>query len=264
MSEIRVYVEKQMSSALHLLEQYNSASDGEVLHQLRVSLKKVKAVLDYLRTLHPKKIKSLRKKLQVVFHAAGYLREAQLRFKWLKGKRFLFLIQHASLEQKIKEEEEFFVTQKQDHLKKLQLINDKLDEYLKETSGEALLQYALKLKEEFEETLPVAAKEDWHELRKLSKQLLYAHHWLTEQDKLKVLTVSGYKKLDQLQEKIGVWHDAVDLLQWLTDGQFFLSKDKAVKEQFNKVFALVQKDIEVKEKSVLKQLQEIKKPVNKK
>lgn len=264
MSELRVYVEKQTSSALHLLEQYNSASDGEVLHQLRVSLKKVKAVLDYLRTLHPKKIKSLRKKLQIVFHAAGYLREAQLRFKWLKGKRFLFLIQHASLEQKIKEQEEFFVTQKQDHLKKLQLINDKLDEYLKETSGEALLQYALKLKEEFEETLPVAEKEDWHELRKLSKQLLYAHHWITEQDKLKVLTVSAYKKLDQLQEKIGVWHDAVDLLQWLTDGQFFLSKDKAVKEQFNKAFALVQKDIEVKEKSVLKQLQEIKKPVNKK
>src|SRR5688572_4984881 len=111
MSEIRVYAEKQMSSALHLLEQYNSGSDEEVLHQLRVSLKKIKAVLDYLRTLHPKKIKSLRKKLRFVFQAAGSLREAQLRLKWLKEKGFLFLIQYATLDQKIKEEEELFFAQ---------------------------------------------------------------------------------------------------------------------------------------------------------
>lgn len=262
MSEFRVYAEKQMSSALHLLEEYNSASDKEVLHQLRVGLKKVKAVLDYLRTLHPKKIKSLRKKLQLVFHAAGFLREAQLRFDWLKGKQFLILIQHASMKQKISEEEELFVTQKKDHLKLLKSISVELDSYLKEVEEKDLRRYALALKREFEMQSQVA-KEGWHGLRKLIKQLLYAHHWLAEQDKIKVLTVAAYKRLDQLQEKIGAWHDAVDLLEWLADGQFFLSKDKSVKQQFNKAFALVQKDIEVKEKAVLKQLQAMKKPVNK-
>ncbi len=264
MSEIRVYAEKQMHAALHLLEQYNSASDEEVLHQLRVSLKKVKAVLDYLRTLHPKKIKSLRKKLQLVFHAAGSLREAQLRFKWLKEKRFLFLIQHATLDQKIKEEEELFVAQKKDHLKKLRSICGDLAEYLKEVDADALLQYSTGLKEQLEKQLQIIAKDDWHALRKLVKQLLYAHHWLTEKDKLKVLTVEAYQKLDQLQENIGVWHDAVDLLQWLTDGQFFLSKDKSVKQQFNKAFAQVQKDIEVKERIVVKQLQTTTKPAKRK
>lgn len=259
MSEIRVYAEKQMSSALHLLEQYISCSDPEVLHQLRVSLKKIKAVLDYLLTLHPKKIKSLRRKLQLVFHAAGFLREAQLRLKWLKAKRFPFLIQYAALDQKIKEEEELFVFQKQDHLKKLRSVCDELAEYLKEVDADALLQYASGLKQQLEKQLQIVAKNDWHALRKLSKQLLYAHHWLTEKDRLKVLTVAAYQKFDQLQEKIGVWHDAVDLLQWLTDEQFFLSKDKAVKQQFNKVFALVQKDIVVKEKIVVEQLQAINK-----
>lgn len=263
MSEFRVYAEKQMSSALHLLEEYNSASDKEVLHQLRVGLKKVKAVLDYLRTLHPRKIKSLRKKLQLVFHAAGSLREAQLRFDWLKGKQFRFLIQYASMEQKIREEEELFVTQKKDHLKLLKSISVELDSYFKEVEEKDLSRYVLALKREFEVQSQVVTKEGWHGLRKLIKQLLYAYHWLAEQDKIKVLTVAAYKRLDQLQEKIGAWHDAVDLLVWLADGQFFLSKDKSVKQQFNKAFALVQKDIDVKEKAVLKQLQAMKKPVNK-
>jgi CHAD domain-containing protein len=263
MSAVREYSEKQISSALQLLEQYNAASNEEVLHQLRVSLKKVKAVLDYLLTLHPKKIKSLRKKLQLVFHAAGSLREAQLRFNWLKGKRFLLLNQHASMEQRIKEEEELFVTQKHSHLKKLKSVSNEIDKYLKKIDEGDLLHYALELKAKLQEQLPIVSKENWHALRKLIKQLLYAYHWLAEQDKLKVLTVTTYKKLDMLQDSIGIWHDAVDLHQWLTDEQFFLSKDKSVKQQFNKAFALVQKDIELKEKAVLKQLQAMKRPINK-
>ena len=255
MSKISEYAEKQMGSALHLLEQYNSASNDEVLHQLRVSLKKVKAVLDYLRTLHPKKIKSLRKRLRFVFQAAGFIREAQLRLKWLKENGFLFLIQYATLDQKIKEEEELFFAQKQNHSASLAYIDEELKKYLKEVDADALLKYALKLKEQLEKQLQIVTKNDWHALRKLSKQLLYAHHWLTEKDKLKVLTVEAYQKLDQLQEKIGVWHDAVDLLQWLIDGQFSLSNDKSVNHQFKKAFALVEADIEVKEKIVTKQLE---------
>lgn len=261
MSVVREYSEKQISSALQLLEEYNATSNEEVLHQLRVSLKKIKAVLDYLRTLHPKKIKSTRKKLQFVFHAAGSLREAQLRLKWLTEKKLLLLIRHSSFDQKIKEEKELFVTHKHDYLKKQKSVSDEIDKCLKKVDEEDLLRYALKLKAKLQEQLPVFSKENWHALRKLIKQLLYAYHWLTDQDKLKVLTVTAFKKLDMLQENIGIWHDAVDLQQWLTDGQFFLSKDKSVKQQFNKAFALVQKDIEVKEKVVIKQLQAIIKPV---
>lgn len=264
MSEIREYAKKQITSALHLLEEYNAASNAEVLHQLRVSLKKVKAVLDFLRTLHPQKIKPLRKKLQLIFHAAGSLREAQLRLNWLKEKKYQLLIQNTSLGGKVKEEEELFVAQKQDHLKKLRFVRNELDRLLKDINEKDLIRYAAALKRKFEAQSTAVAKEDWHALRKLIKQLLYAHHWLTEQDKLKILTVEAFKKTDELQEKIGVWHDALDLLQWLTDGQFFLSKDKPAKQQFNKAFALVQKDIVVKEKAALKQLQTIKKPVNKK
>ncbi len=258
MNEIREYAKKQMSSALHLMEQYEVASDEEVLHQLRVNLKKIKAILDYLRTLHPKKIKSLRKKLQLVFHAAGSVRETQLHIKWLKEKRCYYLIELAALDQKIKEEEELLVTQKQDHLKKLRSIRGELDKYLKEVEETALLEHTFGLKEELAKQIVIIEKKDWHELRKLIKQLLYAQHWVTESHKLKLLSVSDYKKIDELQGKIGVWHDAVNMLLWLTAEQLFLSKGALIEKQFAKVFAQVQKDVEVKEEAVVKQLQAIK------
>jgi CHAD domain-containing protein len=263
MSEIGEYANKQISSAIHLLEQYTTASNEDVLHQLRVCLKKVKAVLDYLRTLHPKKIRSLRKKLQVVFHAVGSVREAQLRLKWLKGKRVNYLIQQSDLDHKIKEEEELLFTQKEGHCKKLRTVRDELDRYLKEVEETALLEYAFGLKEELAVQITNIEKKDWHELRKLIKQLLYAQHWIKESHKLKLLSVSDYKKIDQLQETIGVWHDAVDLLLWLTAEQLFLSRNALLEKQFARVFAQVQKDIEMKEKAVIKQLQTIKKPARK-
>jgi CHAD domain-containing protein len=264
MSQLKDYTDKQLQNALHLLKQYDSASNEEVLHQLRVSLKKIKAVIDYLLTRHPKKVKSIRRKLQIVFHPAGDLREAELRLKWLKGNTFNFLIAETQFEQKINEELELFFTQKEIYRKLLATVDEKLNRYLKETEESDLLHYALELKQKLGQLLPVVLQQDWHALRKLIKQLLYAHHWLSAKDKLKVLTVAAYQKMDQLQEKIGAWHDVVDLLEWLMDEQLFLNKEKAVKQQFNKAFALVQKEIDVTEKAVLKQLREIKKPVNKK
>lgn len=258
MNQLRDYTGKQLQNALHLLKQYHSASNEEVLHQLRVSLKKLKAVLDYLLILHPKKVKPLRKKIQLVFHASGTLREAQLRFLWLRKKQFHYLLKYASLEKKIKEEVELFVLQKEDYFKQLSTIENESDKYLKKIKEDDLLNYALDLKQQLEQQLLVMIQNDWHALRKLIKQYLYVHHWLSEKDKLKVLTVTAYQKMDQLQEKIGLWHDAIDLLQWLTDQQFFLSKDKSVSTQFNKAFVLVKKDIEAKEKEVMNQLKTIK------
>ena len=262
MTQLKDYTDKQLQTALHLLKQYCTAPKQEVLHQLRVSLKKLKAVLAYLHSIHPKKIKSFRKKVQFFFYAAGDLREAQLRLKWLKGKRCYHLIKFSSFDQKIREEEAQFIACSEEYCKLISTVHDELSKYLKKIKDSDSLEYALELKQKLDELLLLIVQKDWHELRKLIKQLLYAHHWLSDKDKLKVLTVLAYQKLDHQQEIIGVWHDAVDLLQWLTDQQFFLSKDRSVSLQFNKAFALVKKDMEEKEKEVMKELKNNKKPVN--
>ena len=41
MNQLKDYTDKQLQTALHLLKQYCTAPKQEVLHQLRVSLKKL-------------------------------------------------------------------------------------------------------------------------------------------------------------------------------------------------------------------------------
>jgi CHAD domain-containing protein len=264
MNQLKEYTEKQLQAALQMLQTFTPGADEEIIHQLRVSLKKIKAVLLFISTLHPAKAKQIRKKVQLIFRAAGSIREAQLQLQWLKKKRYLHLIKAASLEQKIKQDEELFLQQKELFHTLLTSIREDVLKQIHKIKSSAVTEYAVKLKEELHEQAIHVVKDDWHELRKLSKQLLYAHHWVSEQDKLKVMTVLSYHSIDQLQEEIGMWHDLVDMQQWLLDEQFFLSSDASVKQQDKKASEQLQKNLLLQEQAVLRQLLVIKKPANQK
>ncbi len=262
MNQLKDYAEKQLQTARQMLETFTPGADEEIIHQLRVSLKKIKAILLFLSSLHPAKAKQIRKKVQLIFHAAGSIREAQLQLQWLKKKRYLHLIESASLAQRIAEDEELFLQQKALFQKLLTSIREDVLKQIHKIKSSVVTEYAVQLKEELHEQVNHVVKDDWHELRKLSKQLLYAHHWIGEQDKLKVMTVLSFHTIDQLQEQIGMWHDLVDLQQWLLDEQFFLSKDSSVKQQDRKAVEQLQKNLLVQEQAVLRQLLVLKKPAN--
>ena len=247
-----------------MLETFRSGADEEIIHQLRVSLKKIKAVLLFLSTHHPSKAKQIRKKVQLIFRAAGSIREPQLQLQWLKKKRYVHLITAALLEQKIAQDEELFLHQKEFFQKMLLSIRQDLLKQIQKVKPNAVTDYAIKLKEDLNEQAHHVVKDDWHEFRKLSKQLLYAQQWINEQDKLKVMTVLSYHTVDQLQEQIGMWHDMVDLQQWLLNEQFFLSSDPTVKQQDNRASEQLQKNLLVLEQAVLRQLLLLKKPANQK
>lgn len=260
MNLLNNYTNDKFDIAFRLLAGYASSSDPEIIHQLRVALKKIKAVLDYLRTLHPEQIKPLRKKLQLVFHAAGSLRELQIRYEWLKEQNLLLLIQHLQIVVKIEVEENLFIAEAPRYLKKLNVVYDELDKHLKKVDEQDLLQYAQDLKTKFQNSLQNLSIDEWHAQRKLIKQLLYAYHWPKEKVKSKVLTDAAYVKLDSLQEKIGAWHDAVDLLQWLNKEDFLLSSDDLAKQELSNALTSIKTDVEVKEQIVLIELDSFQKP----
>ncbi len=261
MSELKAYTGKQLQTAIEMLQAFTPGADAEIIHQLRVSLKKIKAVLVFLSTLHPEKAKKIRKKVQVVFRAAGSVREAQLQLQWLRKKRYVHLIEAAQLEQKISEDEALLQLHKEHYQDLLASVAEDLRKLVRKVKQERVTDYAEKLKETLQQQLQHAVKEEWHALRKLIKQMLYAHHWLSEQEKLKIMPVLSYHVFDQLQEQIGAWHDMVDLQQWLTDQQFFLQHEPSVKQQGTKASAQLQTTLLLQEQAVLRQLLAIKKPV---
>ena len=83
MNQLKEYTDKQLQTAIQLLETFTPGADEEIIHQLRVALKKIKAVRLFISTLHPAKAKQIRKKLQLIFRSAGSIREAQLQLQWL-------------------------------------------------------------------------------------------------------------------------------------------------------------------------------------
>ena len=58
----------------------------------------------------------------------------------------------------------------------------------------------------------VNSKSDLHEFRKQLKQVLYCSQLLGEQEKSEIASEKRYKKIDELQDIIGQWHDNVLLL----------------------------------------------------
>jgi CHAD domain-containing protein len=264
MDQLKEYTGKQFQIARDALSEFTVGADAEILHRLRVSLKKIKAVLQVLSVQHPKKIKQIRKQLQVIFHASGSVREAQIRQNWLITKQYHRLKAAAALEQKIAEEELVLFQETENYQQTLTAIEREIDPLLHKMNAATLRDDALSKKDLLEQQLTAATTEEWHDLRKLIKQLIYAQNWLTEKDRLKVLTVLFYHTLDHLQEQIGTWHDLIDMQQWLLDEQFFLSQDPAVKQQSTKAAVQLQKHTILQEQAVLQLLSAINKPSKRK
>lgn len=232
MNLLQQYADKQVHTATQLLNNYITDSNQETLHQLRVTLKKLKAVLQYLRSVHTSKTKKSKQSLQLLFHAAGAVRELQLRKQWLQVNKYETLIAAAQLTHQQQDEENLFIERSEDWHAILKKLKAKLHRLTADADHEQLLKYILPLKEEIEQFSFSGTTTDWHAFRKQVKQLLYAQHWITDTEKLKLLPVKESKRLDVVQQQIGNWHDLVDLFNWLQEQQFYLSKDKLLHKEY--------------------------------
>ena len=264
MNLLKEYAEKQMDLAVHYLSVYTHSGNEEALHQVRVVLKKSKAVMHYFlhEKLHVKKVTKLKKDIRNIFHTAGSIRAAQLQMQWLKKNRYQILLQTSSLKDDLLYYDELFKTDTKKSLKILSDVKRKLTEHCSDSAGSNVLQYAIVLKQTIQLIIKNLRQPGWHELRKTIKQLLYAYNWQLEKDKIKLLTVKEHTYLDQLQEAIGTWHDAEDLKLWMTDQQFFLNENPKVKVQFAKCWDKLIKEVNENETLVTTLLNNKKLPMS--
>lgn len=232
MNLLQQYADKQVHTATQLLNNYIADSNEETLHQLRVTLKKLKAVLQFLRSVHTSKTKKSKQWLQLLFHAAGAVRDLQLRKQWLHANKYETLIAAAQLNHLQQEEENLFFERSEDWHAILKKLKIKLNRLTADADHEQLLEYILQLKKEIELFSFSGTTAGWHVFRKKIKQLLYAEHWITDTEKLRLLPVKESKRLDMVQQQIGHWHDLVDLFNWLQGQQFYLAKDKLLHKAY--------------------------------
>lgn len=262
MNLLKEYAATQMGNAVRELETYLKSGDEEALHQLRVVLKKSRAVMHYLMQdqSNEKKIRKLKKRIRNIFHTAGIIRAAQLRIQWMKKQHYLLLIKASGLKEDLLYYDELFKGDAKKNLNILDKVKKELVEHCSVSDAATVFKYSMGLKQSLRSVNVNLPQTHWHDVRKTIKQLLYAYNWRLEKEKIKLLLVKELAYFDQLQDAIGLWHDAEDLKLWITDQQFFLSEEKKVKLQFNQCWTKLMKEIKVKEMAVIKLLNQ-QKPV---
>lgn len=188
--------------------------DTEKLHQLRVNAKKIKALAKLYQacSTHGKSFDI--KQLQELFHTAGNIRLAELNIETLNkyGSENAALIQQQK--ELIAKQSQELCNQRNNYNKSLKTLRKRFRRNVSNVKNKAILSYYRKnlnnLKNGF---APPIRINSLHNCRKIIKKVLYP---------LAVMPASlvnkmniNEKYLNEQQDLIGKWHDAIESLQLL-------------------------------------------------
>lgn len=212
----RAYFNEVWQSMLAHLLAFCATQKPEELHQFRVQVKKIKALLLFLQGHSA--IKQL-KPLQAIFKQAGKIRSAHV--------NLAFIEQYQVADAEIKNEQEKiahsesqrFCSKVGAHVKTLKKLRKTLAATFQDIENKAVVRVCKKQLKKLSRffTRPDLPVVQLHHIRKKIKNLLYFCDVLPDSLLQKFQLNIAY--LDQLQEAIGQWHDVVVAFELLkTEG----------------------------------------------
>jgi CHAD domain-containing protein len=203
----------------HMLAFYD-AQQPEDIHQFRVSVKKIRSVAALLQgAKRMKKIKKSRIKLREIFQHAGRLRSIHVHIELLEQYGVIDEAHLQRLKNDLSAETAAFYQLHDKYVKVLTQSKNDFTKGAKDISLKDLRKIYLLYVEELDIffTNEAADEEQLHEKRKLIKQLLYLDQSLPKKHRKKIGLHTEF--LNELQELIGQWHDAVSTIEFLTGSE---------------------------------------------
>ncbi|HYK76352.1 MAG TPA: CHAD domain-containing protein [Daejeonella sp.] len=198
---------------LYHLDRITILRNQEDIHQFRVNIKKIRAILTlFSQTPKNKDLLSYLKPVKKIFKQAGKIREADIHLQMAKE-------HHFKLPRFTREQQELMYTELHDFCmnkkrfkKVLKRSKKAIDKNLFSTPTKDMIKF---YQSQLNQITLILAKRQFnkkmHDCRKQIKNLLYSYKVAEEPIAKKIRLNQPY--LDQLQEKLGQWHDAVLSLQ---------------------------------------------------
>ncbi len=194
------------------LSLYEISNDEEILHKVRVSLKKIKAVFRLIsfcsKNFNVQKEFALLKK---IFREAGEIREFDEAFKLLKeyNLRNVKVVWDTKARDNLMSE---FILNIPGYKKIISMQSAIPGNHSENISSGCLTKYINSKKEELQNNIyPLLIEHKLHKSRKLIKDIIY----------LSSITRIRNKNLNPLyndiQEAIGKWHDKIILMNWIRE-----------------------------------------------
>lgn len=226
------YFAQRVKNLFNNLHDFELNGDETSLHDLRVEIKKMRAIIKFLGTIYSKQqVKKPAHLLRSIFQKAGEVRESQLLQLWLRKHEFTLI------------ENTYFPSEKLDFLIEqlrksssqykddFKDIIESLSKFVHSTNEILAEQYFIDINAQVEKlcrkNLP---QTEWHELRKLIKQRIYSYNWIYHENENDDPNFAYYNKL---QENIGLWHDLEIIKDNFSQKQVYLSQDIEVQKEFN-------------------------------
>ncbi|RZS95115.1 CHAD domain-containing protein [Cecembia calidifontis] len=197
------FLKEHLDQVSQHLSRFFESKGAEDIHQLRVNIKKIKALIQFFEHLEPDtNYKKLFQPIRKLFKQAGEIRELQLH-----------LIRLESLPERDEKNEKKLIAKLEKSINRFLKNKEKWDKYLnrfQENTSQIDLNFeANTLTAYFNSTLLKTnnklRKGEFHEARMKIKIILYLKSLFTEQQQHAIRI--NFEFLDQLQEKIGNWHD---------------------------------------------------------
>lgn len=202
------YLRKRWENILHHFEQFSKRTNSHCIHEIRVELKKLRALI-FLQEQSGNKISSKEKTLlKKLFRQAGLIREVQVSSQLIrntgrKSKEFL-----SQCRKEVEQESKRFVKQMSSQTDDIAELNIELWKKLRTVSGKSSRNVLGELSNEIRKDLiPKVKPKKLHETRKLVKRVVYIRSLLKNEEANKI--VPATQELKSLEDLIGKWHDTV-------------------------------------------------------
>lgn len=243
------YFAQRTKNLFNHLYDFEIKSDEVSLHDLRVEMKKLRAIIKFLRKIYPnQKLKMPAHMLRNIFQDSGFIRELQILQLWLQKHQFTIIEQTYYAPEKLQQMIEEFQKNTGKIKNDFREIIETLNVFVNGTNEILAEQYFVDIKAQVEKqcrkNLP---KSEWHELRKLIKQRIYSYNWVPHETENDDTDFAYYHKL---QEAIGLWHDLEYIKESLSQKQIYLSQDIEVQKDFNLAWTKLEHSLRYRERLV--------------
>ncbi len=209
------YQLKLLSSVDKQIGAYAKDKNAERLHQIRVLIKKIKAV-DSLRSFASKK-KQGGVKLKPLYKSAGKIREIQILLKLVQALPGFPKKIKEQLKINLKAEQKYFLEKLPKFSKQIKKVHNELSVNGTRLGLKIIKKYFTLETQKAQLAFKLKQREAMHAFRKELKNSLYVYDALPK--KTQKLIPLKTNEIVNLQEKLGDWHDAYSAI-------FYLSKLK--------------------------------------
>jgi len=253
-SSLQRYFALRIKNLFNHLHDFELTGEEVPLHDFRLELKKLKAIIKFLKSIYPRqKFKRPIHLLGSVFQHAGEIREYQLLQQWLKSHQLEHLTKEYFPEEKMQKMILLFQQRSVSYKTDLKEVIDSCSKFIQTTNKILPEQYVIGLNAKIDKLLHKHVSDnDWHELRKMIKQWMYAVNWIPDEEQTK--SDSQFSFYNKLQESIGHWHDMKVIKETLYEKQIHLSPEIEIQKDLNKAWEKLNHSLRYREKQVTEML----------